>query len=53
MIFSSTEHESEFERRVGDDKQFGKPKVLFRGLDIRGSFLLGTFLSSGQRKVPR
>jgi len=38
VIFSSTKHGCEFERRVGDDKQFGKPKGLFWGLDIRVSF---------------
>ena len=40
VFFSSTEHGCEFERRVGDGEQFGKPL----GQGIRVSFFLGYFI---------
>ena len=51
MIFSSTEQGCEFERRVGDGGQFGKPQVLC-GVKASGClFFLGTLFFGQAKKV--
>ncbi len=47
MIFSSTEHGCEFERRVSDGEQFGEPS----GQGIRAAFLFVLFLWPRKEKV--
>jgi hypothetical protein len=54
VIFSSPEQGCEFERRVGDGDQFGKPQVIIWGQGIRVSFFLGYFIFwTSKKEVPR
>jgi len=51
VIFSSTEQGCEFERRVGDGEQFGKPQGFIWGQGIRAAFLFVPFLWPRKEKV--
>jgi len=53
VIFSSTEQGCEFERRVGDSEQFGKPQGIIWGQGIRAPCFFGYFLWGGQQEVTR
>jgi hypothetical protein len=51
VIFSSIEHECEFERRVGDGEQFGKPQVFIWGQGIRVPFFFVPSFWACKKKV--